>query len=269
MRRFRVVLAMLCLAASASGVTYTVTSTADSGAGSLRQAILDANANPGADTIQFNIVGSGVHTITPASSLQPITEGVTIDGYTQPGSSPNTHPVGQGLDTVLRIEIDGSAAAGPGLDVRASNVVIKGLVINRFSQFQIRGNSSFGHSNLVVEGCFISTSPDGLLGHAGSGGIDISAPSLRIGGLTPNARNLIAPTTGETVSISGDAAGVIQGNLIGTDVSGARAIGAVATDSSGLTLQSTGALVVGGTNANAPNVIAGVDFGIRLGATAT
>ena len=54
-----------CFAASAALVrdTFTVTSTADSGAGSLRQAILDANATPGADTIAFNIIGRGVHTI--------------------------------------------------------------------------------------------------------------------------------------------------------------------------------------------------------------
>ena len=76
----------------ALGNTYTVTSTADSGAGTLRQAILDANANPGADTIAFNIVGSGVHTIAPASACRRSRDPVTIDGYTQPGSSANTNP---------------------------------------------------------------------------------------------------------------------------------------------------------------------------------
>ena len=63
----------LAVSAAASATTYTVTSTADSGAGSLRQAITDANANPGADTIAFGIVGSGVHTIAPASPLPQIT----------------------------------------------------------------------------------------------------------------------------------------------------------------------------------------------------
>jgi hypothetical protein len=38
-------------------MTYTVTNTNDSGAGSLRQAIIDANANPGADIIGFNLSG--------------------------------------------------------------------------------------------------------------------------------------------------------------------------------------------------------------------
>ena len=59
--------------------TFTVTNTDDSGAGSLRQAILDANANAGADTITFNISGTGAHTITPASALPTITGTVIID----------------------------------------------------------------------------------------------------------------------------------------------------------------------------------------------
>ena len=50
MRHFRTIAlaALLCAVATISAAnTYTVTSTADSGAGTLRQAILDANANPG------------------------------------------------------------------------------------------------------------------------------------------------------------------------------------------------------------------------------
>src|SRR5689334_18053532 len=41
--------------------TFVVSSTADAGGGSLRQAILDANANPGADQITFNLPGAGTH----------------------------------------------------------------------------------------------------------------------------------------------------------------------------------------------------------------
>ena len=110
MTRLGLIGALLLAAASASANTYTVTSTADAGAGTLRQAILDANSNPGADTIAFGIVGSGVHTIAPTSALPPITEPVTINGYTQSGSSANTNPTSQGLNTVLRIEIDGTSA---------------------------------------------------------------------------------------------------------------------------------------------------------------
>src|SRR5919199_425514 len=83
--------------AHAAGTTFTVNSTNDRGDGrcnatecTLAEAINFANSTPGADVINFNIPGSGVHTIKPSSPLPDITEQVTIDGYTQPGSSPNT-----------------------------------------------------------------------------------------------------------------------------------------------------------------------------------
>lgn len=75
-----------------SAATFTVTNTNDSGSGSLRQAITDANADAVADTIAFNIPG-GVRTISLASPLPGLTQSATIDGYTQSGSSPNTNPV--------------------------------------------------------------------------------------------------------------------------------------------------------------------------------
>src|ERR1051326_4461602 len=56
----------------------------------LRAAIMESNAFPGTDAIAFNIAGAGVHTISPASALPAITDAVIIDGYTQPGPSPNT-----------------------------------------------------------------------------------------------------------------------------------------------------------------------------------
>src|SRR5437588_7312138 len=64
--------------------TYGVTSTADSGPGSLRQAILDANAHPGEDAIAFAI-DSGVQTISAAGAFPAISDPVVIDGTTQPG----------------------------------------------------------------------------------------------------------------------------------------------------------------------------------------
>ena len=66
----------------AVGTTYTVTNTANSGAGSLRQAITDANGRAGTDTIVFNISGTGIHTITPTSALPTITSPVILDATT-------------------------------------------------------------------------------------------------------------------------------------------------------------------------------------------
>ena len=85
--------------------TFTVTNTNDSGAGSLRQAILDANAAAGPDLIQFNIPNNGVQTIQPLSEYD-VTDQVTIDGYAQPGSQANFLA---NMNTAKPlIEIDGS-----------------------------------------------------------------------------------------------------------------------------------------------------------------
>src|SRR6266404_3621583 len=97
--------------------TLTVTNTADSGPGSLRQAIMDANADTSTNdvVIEFNIPGSGVQTIAPLTPLPIITRALTIDGYTQPGSSPNT--LANADNAVLLIEINGgNLNVGAGFD---------------------------------------------------------------------------------------------------------------------------------------------------------
>src|SRR5258708_5407507 len=75
---------ILCFQAAFSA-TFTVTSNADAGATTLRQAIINANAAGGADVINFNF-GTAT-TITLASCLPPITEQITIDGYSDPAAS--------------------------------------------------------------------------------------------------------------------------------------------------------------------------------------
>src|SRR5262245_9129771 len=70
-------LPLLALPAHAAG--FTVTTLADSGSGSLRQAISDANLISGADTITFNVTG----TIELGSTLPPIADDLTIDGSGQ------------------------------------------------------------------------------------------------------------------------------------------------------------------------------------------
>jgi hypothetical protein len=100
--------------ASAASIFHVIT-TADNGdnnnptPGSLRQAILDANANPGADLIDFQIPASGVQTINLTAALPVINGAVTIDGYTQSGASANT--LANGNNAVLLIELNGAGIA--------------------------------------------------------------------------------------------------------------------------------------------------------------
>jgi len=59
---------VLVASTSVPAATRVVTKTNEAGPGSLRQAVDDANANPGPDTITFNIAGAG-HSLSssPAS----------------------------------------------------------------------------------------------------------------------------------------------------------------------------------------------------------
>jgi len=141
--------------------TFTVINTNDSGAGSLRQAILDANAAAGLDSISFAIPGGGVKTISPTSALPSIIDAVIIDGYTQPGSVANTNAIGA-LNTVLMIELNGTGAGvSSGLTIpngSSGGNTIRGLAINRFSIHAIA--MSFTNGNLI-EGNFLGTNVAG------------------------------------------------------------------------------------------------------------
>jgi CSLREA domain-containing protein len=156
-----------------ASTTFTVNSAgdgADSNAGdgvcndgagncTLRAAIQEANATPGTDTIAFNIPGSGVRTIAPASALPTVTGAVVIDGYTQPGASANT--LAEGDNAVLLVELSGAGATSSGgvgvggLTITAGFSVVRGLVINRFRSGIGLTLTGAGHNS--VEGNFIGT----------------------------------------------------------------------------------------------------------------
>ncbi len=201
--------------------TFMVTTTADAGAGSLRQAILDANATPGADLIHFNIAGAGPHTISPLSPLPVISDPATIDGLTQPGASCAAWPA------TLQIEIEGSMTAfAPGPTLTGGSSTIRGLVINRFFSYAL-GSSGAGHN--VIECNYIGTDVTGTQARAGhGGGISLSSDSNQIGGLLPNQRNLVAghDEFSSAVGIRLDgSANVVQGNVIGTSANGLSPLG--------------------------------------------
>ncbi len=243
--------------ASAAMATFTVTNTNDSGAGSLRQAILDANAQVGADTISFNIPGGGIHTIAPATPLPTITDPVVIDGYTQPGSSVNT--LADADNAVLLIELSGSNSSSTGLRIDAGNSTVRGLVINGFGSAPALFLTTLGAN--IVTGNFIGTNAGGTAAVGNSDGIDIRAHSANniIGGTTPAERNIISGNS-EGIRITQSAGGendtignVIQGNFIGIDASGTQAIG---NGSSGIFLGTHGN-TIGGTTPGARNIISG------------
>ena len=244
------------LAPPLAAATFTVTSTADTGPGSLRQAILDANANPGFDTIAFDIPGAGVHTIIPATALPSINDPVLVDGYSQPGASPNTDPAG--FNGILLIELSGTAAPMNGLVISAGGSTIRGLVINRFMGLStdtgnaILLNSAGGNH---IEGNFFGTDPGGTLAQGNEDtAIIFGSDDNVIGGTTPEARNVIS-ATGRVALFVITAGNVIQGNFIGTQRDGVSPLGNL----SGIGFVGNGFAdnnTIGGTAAGEANVIA-------------
>src|SRR5918998_4161872 len=156
----------------------------------LRAAINQANFTTGADTINFAIPGSGVKTIAPESGLPNITEAVSINGYTQPGASPNTKAVGS--DAVLKIELSGASyPAGDGLVIGASNSTVKGLVINHWDDgLRIEGAHATGNK---VTGNYIGTDASGTQDLGNFAGVRVSSGSGNtVGGTTAAERNVIS-----------------------------------------------------------------------------
>ncbi|HEY3834026.1 MAG TPA: PKD domain-containing protein [Acidimicrobiia bacterium] len=157
-------------------ISYTVNSTADTGdaksdgicqtstAGqcTLRAALQEANRATSPVSIGFNIPGAGVHTIAPATRLPALNNpnGITIDGFTQPGSTPNTDPIAD--NAVYDIELVGTGPSGvDGFFVTQANNVIRGFDMHNFDRsVWIYGTSA---TNNLVEGNMLGLTPTGAM----------------------------------------------------------------------------------------------------------
>lgn len=262
--------------APAQAAIFMVTNTGNAGMGTLRQAILDANANVNVvDLIEFDIAGPPF-TIQPTAALPTITDPVTIDGYTQNGASPNTlsSPLGSitATNAVLLIEIDGSLAGDTdGLLIEhitnlGARTTIRGLVINRFTNNLRAGIRINDDGNNLIEGNFIGTDVAGLLARGNFEGIstEFLAAGNRIGGTAPAARNVISGNINRGVVLDTND-NFIEGNLIGTDRTGVVGLG----NGAGMVLFNFAANnVIGGLGLFAPaaNVIAGnLNAGVIVG----
>src|SRR4029079_19318901 len=104
------------LVQTAGAATFTVTNTLDSGVGSLNNAIVQANAAAGTNTIAFNILplDGTVKTIFVTNQLPAITQSVIIDGYTQDPTHSHANTLANADDAVLLIELNGTN--GPGIN---------------------------------------------------------------------------------------------------------------------------------------------------------
>lgn len=234
---------------------FTVTNTNDSGPGSLRQAILDANSQPGLDTISFNIPGGGVKTIAPLTVLPALSDDSVLDGYTQPGAAVNTLALGS--NATLLIELSGQNvpnAVGQenGILISSGSTYVSGLIINRWNSYGVFIQSDGGGSAIV--GNWIGPSSTGTsVGANNQFGVLIDgADAVRIGTAAPRDRNVISGNDGNGVEIlTGSNGTIIRGNYIGTTPGGNAMLG---NGFDGVYTQG-GGTVIGGVNAGEGNVI--------------
>ena len=194
---------------------FTVTTVGDSGLGSLRQAILDANAAAGADSIAFAIPGAGVQTIQPLAPLPAITDKLTLDASTQPGFA--------GVPLIeLRGDLAGTGPSVNGFDIAAGNVTVRGFVINRFDRSGVRVEP--GADFAVVVGNWIGLATDGTAAGNANGVSLLGGGSHNVGANSALDRNVISGNTIDGVQARGVAGTQIIGNYLGTDPAGTAAV---------------------------------------------
>lgn len=245
--------------------TITVTNTNDSGGGSFRDAINQANTNADTDTITFDIP-TNCPQIIPTSALSPINSTVAspviIDATAQACTL--------GASDAPNVEIsgNGAGAGSRGLHITGNGAgsVVRGLIINRFSGQGIWIDTS----NVTIVGNYIGTTADGT-SDAGNGGDGIaifsgtsaaSANGNVIGGTTSTDRNVISGNTGNGIGITAQDGGnasnnTIKGNYIGTNSAGTTVIpntgdGLLINHSSVFAASATGN-VIGGSAGTTPD----------------
>ncbi len=270
--------------AASPPVTFTVNSNADGGdvaadgicqtsvAGqcTLRAAIQEANRATGPATIAFNIAGAGIHTITPATTLPQLNDvngGITIDGFTEPGSVPNSDPLAD--NAVYGIELKGTGESRiDGLFMASASNTIRGLVMDNWRRaIWING----GSTNTVV-GNMIGLTPSGGL-IPGFAYVPQSSCIVLQGGAQSNQIGAAGAANRNVVSGCGHI-GIatyewptknnnIQNNITGLDPTGTQARG---SKSHGIDINTgTQFTMIGGTDPLLRNVSSGnVQEGIEI-----
>ncbi|HEX7333081.1 MAG TPA: SBBP repeat-containing protein [Pyrinomonadaceae bacterium] len=235
---------------TANRQSFVVTTANDHGTGSLREAITNANATPGADTITFNIPGPGVKVINVVAPLPEITESVIIDATTQPAYA------GAPL-----VELDGNNTNFEnGLVITAGGTTVRGLAIGRFDRAGIWLRSC---DNNVIQGNYLGVDATGTQPRPNNTGILLFDSSNNlIGGTTAAARNVISGNVVHGAEIGGNN-NIVQGNFIGTNAAGTAAL---ANGASGVEIPFSARTnnLIGGTAPGSGNLISGNQRGIRI-----
>jgi hypothetical protein len=256
---------------------FNVTNLNDSGEGSLRWAIEQANASAGPHTINFSVIGTIILSANPLPALQK--DYTIIDASSQwQGTWPDGSP---------GIAIDGAAlsAGNSGILIGASYCEIRGLHIKNVNKLQMgngifipdyntnnviggtgegmrnvitgnyRGIEIWGNNNTVI-GNYVGVDDTGMAAAPNEyAGVAISGDGNTIGGNTPEERNIISGNLNSGIIISGQNT-TVSGNYIGPDKSGTAA---VANEDAGIKIMGNNN-IIGGVASGAGNVISGNGF---------
>ena len=282
-----------------------VTDTNDSGVGSLRQAINLVNTyGSGSDTITFDIPttdpgynsATGTFTIRPLSLLPAIQNPVVIDGFSQPGATPNDQI--NGGDAVLKIELNGTLLPKTGvglgtygLKITAGNSTVRGLVIDRFiDAFPSVGIWLSGAGGNVIQGDYLGTDVTGSSDFLASRPTTLSSNIMGYAVFLDSTTNNLIGTDGDGVNDAGErnvidgsdfgvaasnnhgpvSGNVVAGNFIGTNAAGTAGLGNyTGIGTQGDTNDRIGTTGSGAHDADRANVISGNYYGILLGAQTT
>ena len=231
----------------------------------LRAAIQEANAAPGHQTIAFDIPGTGVQTIQLMSKMVTIndsTGGVTIDGFTQPGSSVNTDPLAD--NAVRTIAIRGNGASSfDGFTIVSADNEIRGLSIYNVRRGVWIWKSTAMRNRLV--GNIIGTDPAATFvapsfqGLAYGVHVEQDAPDTVVGTPALEDRNVISGNGNHGVGFwhYNTDRNVVQNNIVGLSPDGTRS---VPNRRHGIDFNfGVSESVIGGTGPHEHNVVSGND----------
>jgi hypothetical protein len=276
--------ALVPAVAATGPATYSVTTDADAGPGSLRQALTDANASDGADKIVFAIPGGGTHTIHLTSPLPDITSPVTIDGTSQSGAKANSAKAGSNAEPAVAIS-GGDKTLGNGLTLAegSDDSTVRGLSITGFTGTVLTGNGAgikVESADNTIAGNFLGVEPDGETAapNRTAGVLVAGGKQNTIGGGDAADRNVVSGngthlnlqnpvpigTAGIDIRGTGSTGNTVENDVIGLSASGKQVATGGVTGAS--LIQGNGVLleagaqrnVVGATNQGDPgNVISG------------
>jgi CSLREA domain-containing protein len=212
-------------ASPGNGVCRTAASTC-----TLRAAIQEANAQPGANDIAFAIPGSGVQTIQLGSQLPTLSDTsgpTTINGYTQAGASANTDQFASNAQ--LRVAVRGTGSHGlDAMRITSPNNVVRGVAFfNSRRSIWLAGSNAKG--NRII-GDFIGTNPSGTFGFGGPDldlaaiGVELSAGANHntIGEASLAARNVISGNARHGISCYSGVSNTVYNNIVGLSPLGDR-----------------------------------------------